>query len=78
VIVTARGLTGGVSLRTVVDALVAGFGADEVGHCLGVLGRVGGDAIAADARVVKSILGCIGDNSGGVTNGETYSIAGVD
>lgn len=77
-IVTARGLAGGVSLRTLGDALVAGFGADEVGHCLGVLGRVGGDAIAADARVVKSSLRCISENTGGVPNRETYGIAGVD
>lgn len=76
-VVTARGLAGGVALRTVGDALVAGLGADEVGHCLRVLGSVGADAIAANAGVVEGNLECISEDQEGIWARETYGIAGV-
>lgn len=56
VILPTGGLAGGVTLGTVVDALVVGFGADVVGDCLGVLGCVGRDVVAADALVDEGVL----------------------
>lgn len=38
------------------DALVVCFGADVVGHCLGVFGGIWGDVVAADAGVAQCVL----------------------
>jgi hypothetical protein len=65
VVDTASSLAGGVTLLTVADALVAGLGTDEVGHCLGVLGSVGADAIIADARIGQCILVHVSMDIGG-------------
>jgi hypothetical protein len=52
----AVGLADRVTGRAGIHALVVVFGADEVGDGLGVLRRVGGEVIAADAGVGESLL----------------------
>lgn len=62
-----------------VDTFGICLGADKVGHCLGVLGCIGRDIVAADARVAQGILlkmiSYVG-NEARVVN-ETHSIAGI-
>lgn len=75
VVHTASGLARGVALGALVDALVAGLSADVIGHCLGVLGCVGGDAIAANAGVDQCVLVCVSLYTGGCGDVETYGVA---
>lgn len=56
VALTTGRLTGRVTLGAVVDTLVVGLCAEVVGDCLGVLGCVGGDVVAADALVDEGFL----------------------
>lgn len=56
VILTTGRLAGGVALGAVVDTLVVGLCTEVVGDCLGVLGCVGGDVVAADALVDEGFL----------------------
>jgi hypothetical protein len=51
VVLDAGGLAGGLAVAVVLALGVVG-GADVEGDCLGVLGRVGGLAVAADAGEV--------------------------
>lgn len=55
-ILTTGRLTGRVTLGAVVDTLVVGLCAEIVWDCLGVLGCVGGDVVAADALVDEGLL----------------------
>lgn len=75
VVHAAIGLARGVALGAPADALVAGLSADIIGHCLGVLGCIGGDAIAANAGVGQCVLVCVSLDTGRCGDVERYGVA---